>query len=160
MSFWSAKLESRTGEMLKRVESRAKGIGVAIITTLCNAGPKRSGNENYKILAIQRYLYKREPTFLSTDERRDIRKMIAAAFRTGAVNAAGGFARLANDIGAKMIRLYRLHIAAGVSKSGAMKGLEPNTRKAKVRKGTISNPIMVDTGEVRDSLTYRIDIKN
>jgi hypothetical protein len=167
MSFWSAKLESRTGEMLKRVESRAKGIGVAIITTLCNAGPKRSGNENYKILAIQRYLYKREPTFLSTDERRDIRKMIRAAFRrprrksgVAPVNQPGGLRRLADAIGQKMVRLYRLHIAGGVSKSGVMKGLEASTRQAKVRKGTISNPIMVDSGEVRDSLTYRVDLKN
>lgn len=160
MAFWSTKLESRMGDMLRRVEARARGIGVAVITTLCAAGPKRSGNQNYKILAIQRYLYKREPAFLTADERRDIRKMIAKAFRTRAVNEIGGFALLANEIGAKMVRAYRLHIAAGVSKSGAMKGLANSTRSAKIRKGTISNPIMVDTGEMRDSLTYRVDLKN
>jgi hypothetical protein len=160
MAFWSAKLESGTDKMLKRVEARAKGIGVAVITTLCAAGPNRSGNQNYKIIAIQRYLYKREPAFLMPDERKSIRKMIAAAFHSGSVNVAGGFLKLAEEIGKKMVRAYRLHIAAGVSRSGEMKGLANSTRSAKIRKGTISNPILVDTGEMRDSLTYRVDLKN
>lgn len=159
MAFWSAKLESKMDGMLRRVEARAKGLGSAVITTLCSAGPTRTGNQNYKILAIQRYLYKREPTFLTTAERASVRKMIAAAFHSGAVNAVGGMRRLAEDIGQKMVRLYRLHIAAGVSRSGEMKGLANSTRSAKIRKGTINNPILVDTGELRDSLTYRVDLK-
>lgn len=160
MAFWSAKLESRWNEVAARLVIRGRGLGRAEIVTLCNSGPKRSGNENYKILAIQRSLYHREPTFISGDEMRAIRRSIKEAFTSGAVNAVGGMRRLAEAIGQKMIRLYRLHIAAGVSKSGTMKSLANSTRTAKIRKGTVSKPILVDTGEMRDSLTFRVDLKN
>lgn len=149
------KLESnldRVLEQLARIESEVASF---LVTMTTDAGPKRDASKNYKVLAIQKNVFKRDPWFLSAAEER------ACMARFNRAVADGGsveqMRRAADDVGRIIVDAYRQHITARKNARGAMPDVSEQTAKRKQKKGRAGNPPLVDTGELVDSLTWKTE---
>lgn len=153
MAYWTVKTESKLSTLLTRWKSRGQGPSSVLVTLLTAAGPTRSANMNFKVLAIQRYLYKRDPWFVNADERRAITKIWRSAFAVGlsAIEEAG------RRVGEALIQIYRDHINNGVSRSGPMPGLKPSSIIARGRAGIVGRTPLRRTDELYNSLTFRVE---
>jgi hypothetical protein len=146
---WTVRQESNLPKVLDSIVKRGN-VGTHMITVRVG-GQTRSPSENAKIIAIQKALWQRDPWYLTSDETKQIGTLTRAALE--AKDVATTLGAIAHDVGRMIVRFFRAHIDARMSRTGATK---PNSQALARRKG--GKPPLRDTDELFDSLEFELKV--
>lgn len=155
MSDWKVTTGTTGMDAIIRDLKAAGNVEPLAIEIRHSAGPARTANKNAKIAAIQKQLG-RNPWFLTAAELRKMQPRLVAAVEQISAGHPRAIHGAAEAIGKDMVAAYRAHIAAGKNPRGSMRKLTKAGSIRKAKKHGHQPPILVDTGELRDSLTWRI----
>jgi len=153
---WDVRAESNLEEVRQRLGSLAEGVAAYELTLRTSAGATRSAAQNMDVIERQRQ-QGRDPFFLSPEERGVLHQVFRDVL--GRVKTLAALEEAAHEIGRRVVAFYRDHIDRKQSASGLTPPVSKRTQREKDKAGRGSSPPLVNSGELRGCLTYRVEPK-